>query len=274
MNIVFFGAGSMAEAIISGWVASPSLPPFSLCVTNKKDHAALVRLKERYGISLISDAPETLEHADYIVLAMKPKDAVDAFPIIRSRIPNSSTIVSVIAGIDIETLNHFFPNQPVIRIMPNTSATIGKSATGISHNTLVGESSLKVIREMFRTIGTVEVVDDDMMHAVTGLSGSGPAYIYYVTEILEQAALDQGFTKEEARALVLQTLDGAVSMMKETKQEPATLRKRVTSPGGTTEAGLQKMAEEGLEQAIRKGIAAAVVQSRKLGQQVKDSISR
>lgn len=274
MNIVFFGAGSMAEAIISGWTASPSLPPLSICVTNKSDHDALLRLKDIYGISLISDTPETLEKAKYIVLAMKPKDAADAFPAIRSRIPQSSTVISVLAGIDLETLTNFFPNQPVIRIMPNTSATIGKSATAMSHNALVTESSVQLVADMFRTIGTVAVVDDDMMHAVTGLSGSGPAYIYYVTEILEQAAQDQGFTAQEARAFVLQTLDGAVSMMKETKQEPATLRKRVTSPGGTTEAGLQKMAEQGLEQAIRTGVAAAVTQSRRMGQQVKDSIAR
>ncbi|MFC4356204.1 pyrroline-5-carboxylate reductase [Chryseomicrobium palamuruense] len=274
MNIVFFGAGSMAEAIISGWTASPTLPPLSICVTNKSDHEALIRLKETYGVSLVSDSPEILEQADYIVLAMKPKDAAEAFPLIKNRIPKNSTIISVLAGIDIDTLSDFFTNQPIIRVMPNTSATIGKSATAISHNALVTDTSIQLISELFRTIGSVEVVKDQMMHAVTALSGSGPAYIYYVTELLERAAMEHGFTAEEARALVLQTLDGAVSMMKETKQEPATLRKRVTSPGGTTEAGLKAMAECGMEHAILTGIDAATKQSKVLGQNVKDSISR
>lgn len=274
MNIIFFGAGSMAEAIISGWTSTPGLPSLSICVTNKSDQHALERLKTRYGISLIQESPEVLENADYVVVAMKPKDAAVALPTIRQSIPKSSTIISVLAGIDLDILNTFFPGQAIMRVMPNTSATIGKSASAISRNDHVSDESFHLIADMFRSIGTVELVEDHMMHAVTAVSGSGPAYIYYVTELLEQAAMEQGFSMEEARGLILQTLDGAVSMLKETKEEPATLRRRVTSPGGTTEAGLQAMADHGLDNAIRKGIEAAVQQSHKLGQNVKDSISR
>lgn len=110
------------------------------------------------------------------------------------------------------------------------------------------------------------------MHAVTALSGSGPAYIYFVTEALQRAAQEIGLPQEQANALILQTLDGAVAMLKETNEKPATLRKRVTSPGGTTEAGLKQMKDLGLDTAIVKGIEAACTQSAHLGEVVKDSM--
>lgn len=272
MKIVFFGAGAMAEAIISGWTESPVLPPLSIYVTNKSDLDTLQRLRQTYGVELLQEHPEALEDADYIVLAMKPKDAAEAFLEIKNIVPQHVTVMSVIAGIDLETLSYAFPNHPVIRIMPNTSATIGKSASAMSATPLVTNESLQLVKQLFEAIGTVIVVPDDMMHAVTGVSGSGPAYIYYMTEILEEAAIRQGFSPETARQLVMQTLDGAVSMLKQTKEEPTTLRTRVTSPGGTTEAGIKQMALKGMEDAICSGVDFATKRSKVLGQAVKDSI--
>lgn len=272
MNIVFFGAGSMAEAIISGWVSSPELPPLQLYVTNRSDSATLERLKSQYTVNLLHEQPEHLSDADFIVLAMKPKDASEAFPVISQMIPAKATILSVLAGIDVATLRHSFPGHPIFRIMPNTSATIGKSATAISYCQNATEQQIGMVKQLFQAIGTVEIVPDRLMHAVTALSGSGPAYVYYLTELLEKAALEQGIPSREARALILQTIDGAISMLRETKEEPATLRKRVTSPGGTTEAGIAKMTEQGLDHAIVSGIDAASKQSVVLGQLLKDSI--
>lgn len=272
MKIVFFGAGAMAEAIISGWVNSPKLPPLSLYVTNKSDNQALTDLQTKYKIELVKDHPTCLEDADYVVLAMKPKDAQQAFQAIQPLLPKHVTVLSVIAGIDLELLTHAFPGHPIVRIMPNTSATIGKSATVMSHTPTVIESNLHFVEALFEAIGTVEVMEDDQMHAVTALSGSGPAYIYFVTEALQRAAQEIGLPQEQANALILQTLDGAVAMLKETNEKPATLRKRVTSPGGTTEAGLKQMKDLGLDTAIVKGIEAACTQSAHLGGVVKDSM--
>lgn len=270
MKIVFFGAGSMAEALISGWVHSPTLPPLSLYVTNKSDHATLKRLEATYDTSCVVDHPESVETADFVVLAMKPKDVKDAFPAIRPQISGHTTVISVIAGIDMELLETAFPGHAIVRAMPNTSATIGKSATVLSTNNLVSASTLEFVTQLFEAIGTVAVMPDDQMHAVTAVSGSGPAYVYYVTELLQQAAKEQGLPDEDAEALVLQTLEGAVAMLRETNEKPATLRHRVTSPGGTTEAGLRQMKQRGIETAITEGIAAATAQSHVLGQAVKD----
>ncbi|WP_342525519.1 pyrroline-5-carboxylate reductase [Chryseomicrobium sp. FSL W7-1435] len=272
MKIVFFGAGAMAEAIISGWVNSPKLPPLSLYVTNKSDEEALVALQSRYQVSLVKDHPECIQDANYVVLAMKPKDAKEAFKAIQPLLPSDVTVLSVLAGIDLELLQHAFPGHPIVRVMPNTSAMIGKSATVLSHTSDVTDQNLRFVTSLFEAIGSVEVMLDEHMHAVTALSGSGPAYVYYITEALQRAAHEIGLPKEQANALILQTLEGAVAMLKKTKEEPATLRKHVTSPGGTTEAGLKQMEELGLQTAIIKGLQAACTQSNHLGDVVKDSM--
>lgn len=240
-KIVFVGAGSMAEAIISGLVKKAVVPSESIYVMNKADDQRLVELQQKYGISIVSQNKKELNEANLIVLATKPQDIHQAMLDIQALLNNHAAILSVIAGVTIETIEQTLGNRPIARSMPNTSATIGKSATGISFNKQVEPNLKEQISTLLEAIGLVQEVEEDSLHTVTALSGSGPAYIYYLVEAFEEVAIEQGLSQDVARALIIQTLEGATSMLKETKTEPHVLRENVTSPNGTTFAGLEAL---------------------------------
>ena len=150
--------------------------------------------------------------------------------------------------------------------MPNTSASVGKSATAITFNELVSDEQRELALSIFSAIGTTAIVEEDQLDAITGLSGSGPAYIYYVVEAMEQSAKDIGLESETAKQLIIQTLIGAAEMLSSSGKDAAKLRKEVTSPGGTTEAGIEVLRQRGVEEAFIQCIKTATEQSKKLGQ--------
>lgn len=264
-TIVFIGAGSMAEAVIAGIVEQRVLPPHQVFVTNKSDNARLKELQARYGVAIVDREKEVLRRADLVVLATKPKDIHQAMADIRPYLTEQAAILSVIAGISIQTIEQGLGVRPVARCMPNTSATIGKSATGIALNAATPENMRQHMYHLLSSIGVVKEVEEDELHAVTALSGSGPAYIYYLAEALEAAAIKKGLSQEISRELIIQTLEGAAAMLRKTGTEPAELRKHVTSPNGTTEAGLKALERRFFKEAIEECIHCAESRSRELG---------
>ncbi|WP_342511496.1 pyrroline-5-carboxylate reductase [Sporosarcina sp. FSL K6-1522] len=266
-TIVFIGAGSMAEAVIAGIINQGAIEPQNVYVMNKSDDERLISLQNQYGVSIVCKEKEALKKADLIVLATKPKDIQQAMGDIRPLITNQAAILSVIAGVSIHTLESGLGTRPIARSMPNTSATIGKSATGVAMNTAVDDSMRKHVLALLEAVGLVKEVEEDELHAVTALSGSGPAYIYYLAEALEEAAIHKGLSKDVARSLIIQTLEGAAAMMKSTGTEPALLRENVTSPNGTTAAGLQALEDRFFKEAIGECIEKATARSRELGAQ-------
>lgn len=263
-KIVFVGAGSMAEAIISGMVKEAVISPENIVVMNKADDERLLELQKKYKVSVICPEKKALGEADLVVLATKPQDIHQAMADIRSLLKEEAAILSVIAGISISTIEEDLGNRPIARSMPNTSATIGKSATGIAFNEATNNALKEEISGLLKAIGLVQQVEEDALHAVTALSGSGPAYIYYLVEAFEEISVQQGLTKEVARSLTIQTLEGAAAMLKETQEEPAILRENVTSPNGTTAAGLQALTDGGFKELIASCIVAASERSRDL----------
>ena len=188
----------------------------------------------------------------------------DTFPYLN----NKTAVLSVIAGVSIQTIENGLGARPIARSMPNTSATIGKSASGVAWNQAISEELKTHILGLLESIGMVKEVEEDDLHAVTALSGSGPAYVYYLAEALEEAAIGKGLSKDIARALIIQTLEGAAAaMLKETGTEPSELRNNVTSPGGTTEAGLNALENGMFEETIAACIEKAEARSRELGAQ-------
>jgi pyrroline-5-carboxylate reductase len=264
-TIVFIGAGSMAEAIIAGIVEQGALEPQNVFVMNKSDDERLISLQHRYGVSIVCKEKVALKNADLVVLATKPKDIHRAMADTLPYLADTTAVLSVIAGISIQTIESGLGARPIARSMPNTSATIGKSATGIAMNTAVDEKMRRLVLDLLESIGMVKEVEEDDLHAVTALSGSGPAYVYYLAEALEEAAIDKGLSKDIARALIIQTLEGAAAMLKETGTEPAELRKNVTSPGGTTQAGLEALVNGMFKETIADCIGKAEARSRILG---------
>lgn len=265
-KIVFVGAGSMAEAIVSGMVKETVTSPQNITVMNKADEERLLQLHKKYGVSVICPNKKALTEADLIVLATKPQDIHQALTDIRPFLKDDAAILSVVAGISIASIEQNIGSRPIARSMPNTSATIGKSATGIAFNTAVNDTLKAAICTLLEAIGLVQQVEEEQLHIVTALSGSGPAYIYYLVEAFEEISIAEGLTKDIARSLTIQTLEGAAAMLKETGEEPAVLRENVTSPNGTTAAGLKALADGQFKEIIAKCIIAATERSKELSQ--------
>ncbi|MBE3570997.1 MAG: pyrroline-5-carboxylate reductase [Bacillales bacterium] len=268
MKVIFIGAGSMAEAIIAGGLSQKALTKEEVIVTNRSNQKRLEELEAKYGISSYGRdrLDEALREAGVIILAMKPKDAKEALEAIKLQIPSGALVISVIAGVSISFIEETLEIPcAVVRAMPNTSAAIGQSATGIVLNRHVTEQQKKYALNLFSAIGLTAIVEEDQIDAVTGLSGSGPAYIYYLVEAMEKAAAEIGLDEETAKPLITQTLLGAAKMLSATGQKAEDLRKAVTSPGGTTEAGLRVLEERRMKEAVIDCIKAATAQSKKLG---------
>ncbi|MEJ8546833.1 pyrroline-5-carboxylate reductase [Brevibacillus borstelensis] len=268
MRIGFLGAGSIAEAMLAGIVKNRLLRPEQVLITNRCNQERLHWLSEQFGVSACTDKQTLISQSDILILAMKPKDAADACQSLRGLVRNEQLIISVIAGVSTACLGEWLDTDcPIVRTMPNTSSAIGLSATGMAANRFVTKEQLRLATLLFEAIGSVYTVAEEELDIVTGLSGSGPAYIYYLVEAMEGAGEKAGLSREMARQLTLQTLLGAAQMLLHSTDEPALLRKKVTSPGGTTQAGLEVLESFRFQQAITSAVLRAAERARELGAQ-------
>lgn len=266
-KVVFIGAGSMAEAMISGWINNNTFDANNIYISNRSDINRLLALREKYGVQILTDI-KLIQDADLIVLAMKPKDIREAMEKIKSFVSDETAVLTILAGISISTITDGLGMRPVARVMPNTSATIGMSASGISFNELITEEKKQTFMTLLQAIGLVIEVEEDQLHVITALSGSGPAYIYYLIEAFEQVGTQFGLSKEIVRDLMVQTIAGSASMLSTVKEEPAILRQKVTSPGGTTEAGIKALEQNHFIETIFACVQSAEARSRELSKGV------
>ncbi|RUL56862.1 pyrroline-5-carboxylate reductase [Lysinibacillus antri] len=262
-KILFLGAGSMAEALIHGWVEEEVVPAEHIYVTNRSNSERLALLHQKYGVNILENK-EDIFSMDLLILAIKPKDVKAAMEDVKDYIGPETAVLSVVAGIAIETIEEGLGSRPIARVMPNTSATIGMSASGIAFNNQVSQVHKALYLQMLEAVGIVIEVDEDKLHAVTALSGSGPAYLYYLLEAWESVGTEFGLSKEVVRQLMVQTIAGSAAMLKSVKEEPDVLRKKVTSPGGTTEAGIRALESNRFNEAIFACIKSAEARSREL----------
>nr|WP_285876993.1 pyrroline-5-carboxylate reductase [Fictibacillus phosphorivorans] len=265
-KITFIGAGAMAEAIMEGLIKTNKWHASLITIKNRSNSDRLMELQTKYGVIPAPTLKDAVSNAEIIILAVKPKDASEAVKSIEPFIQKNQLIISVMAGVSTETITEWVnKDNPVLRAMPNTSASIGYSATALSKGLFAADTHVQKAVELFETIGTVTLVPEEKLHIVTGLSGSGPAYIYYVAEAMQKAAEELNLSHEEAKTLISQTLLGASLMLKNTSESPIELRKKVTSPGGTTEAGIGKLDQYQVHDAFLACIKKAVRRSEELG---------
>jgi len=262
-KVIFVGAGAIAEALIQGWIEQEVVDATNIYVSNRSNYERLDFLSMKYSVNILQK-PEQLFDADLIVLAVKPKDGKIAMESIKPYMDENTPILTVMAGIAMETVSELLGKRPIARVMPNTSATIGMSASGIAFNDIVTDEQKKLFIQMLDAIGIVIEVEEDKLHAVTALSGSGPAYLYYLLEAFEKVGTEFGLTKEIVRKLMVQTIAGSAAMLERVKEEPDVLRRKVTSPGGTTEAGIRALEDHHFNEAIFKCIKSAEARSREL----------
>ncbi len=265
-TITFLGAGSMAEAIIGGLVRQKIVKPSQIIATNLCDHERLQFLKRAYGIKINANRQQAVETGDIVILAMKPKSVKEALEDMRGHTNEKQLFISVLAGISTAYIEELLMHRAaVIRTMPNTSAKVGASATGISSGQYATESQLLLASTLFESIGTVTPVPEEKLDAVTGLAGSGPAYFYYIIEAMEVAARKAGLTEYEAKALITQTVVGVGKRLQTTTKSAQELYLEVMSPNGTTEAGLRLLEDRDSQSAVSDAIAAAIRRSKELG---------
>ncbi|MGH9028185.1 MAG: pyrroline-5-carboxylate reductase [Acidimicrobiales bacterium] len=257
-KVVVVGGGNMGAALARGLVSS-GWDPGSLAVA-EPDSARRASLIELLPGVQIHESPVA---ADGAVVAVKPGDAEPACRAVAAA--HISRVLSVMAGVRIASLESWVGATVVVRAMPNTPALLGAGAAAISGGTRAEEADLSWAEEILGSVGTTVRVPEASLDAVTGLSGSGPAYLFYVAEALIEAGSALGLPEEVSRSLVLQTFRGSALMLAEAGEAPEVLRARVTSPGGTTEAGIGVLAEAGVAPAFERAVTAAARRSAELG---------
>ncbi len=265
--IGLIGAGNMADALIRGILGQRLLLPNQVWATNRSNRDRLMTLETRYGIRITTTKPSLLDAANVLILAVKPKDMHDVFKEIGDTVRQDQLVISVAAGVPLTAIERAFAGVPVIRAMPNTSAAVQASATVLALGTHASEEHLRTATQIFQAVGDAVSAPEEVLDTVTGLSGSGPAYIYRFTEAMIAAGTDLGLSDALARRLTIQTLVGAARMLTQSEEDPAELRRRVTSPGGTTMAGLSVLEARGFAITVGEAIRCATERARELAQE-------
>ncbi|AJY78005.1 pyrroline-5-carboxylate reductase [Paenibacillus beijingensis] len=265
----------MAEAIVKGLLHKRLTTPGQIGMFNRSNAERLEQLRNQYGVYTAleqSDKEKMLQSADIIFLAIKPKDAAESLRTLAPLLNGRQMIVSLIAGLPIRTIERLLGQTvPVIRTMPNTSATVGLGATGLSFSDAVSAHQRDLAEELFRAVGMTAVVEEPQLDAVTAVSGSGPAYIYYMMETMMAAGQKLGLSPQAARELTLQTVLGAAHMVIETGEEPAELRRKVTSPNGTTQAAIETLESHRFSEAFMHAMERCMNRARELGAEIERS---
>jgi pyrroline-5-carboxylate reductase len=271
-KITFVGAGSMAEAIFRGLLEQHITSAAHITVTNRQNVQRLLDLESRYGVNTVSDSEakkQAIQDADIVFLTMKPKDVIDAFAELKPLLSERQLLISVIAGLTIDKIQSLLgANLPIIRTMPNTSCTIGLGATGIAFSSQVNDRQQELGVAIFEAVGIVSIVREELLEIVTGLSGSGPAYIYYFMEAMIKAGIEGGLAREEAHQLTLQTLLGAAQMVKLTGEDPQVLRRKVTSPNGATQASIEALDAYQFTDGIIRAVFSSAERSKEMGDSI------
>lgn len=267
----FIGAGNICESMTKGLLSTGIVRPGEIWLSNRNNEERLTHLRNYYGVVPVTDKCQAARQADVIIFAMKPQDVFTAMEEVKGCITSKQLVISVLAGISTSILEEGLGEVAVVRAMPNTSCAVLESATGLSAGKYTTSEQLQLAREVFRMVGEVVVLEENLLDAVTGLSGSGPAYIYYLVEALEKAGEAAGIPRETARPLVLRTLLGAARMLMETGEKPEVLRRQVTSPNGTTMAGIQQLDQGHFQDTILQAVLRATDRSQELGRSMRNN---
>ena len=269
-SIGFLGAGNLAEALIKGLLASKKVGPGQIVVSDRII-GRITHLAETYEIKVYARNYEVARNADIIFLTVKPNDVTGVLKEIASEIAVDKLLISAAAGITTtavqETLKEagMARSIPVVRVMPNTPAIVQEGATAICAGMGAGKAELKLVRTLFESVGKVVVIDDEpLMDAVTGVSGSGPAYVFLFIEALGEAGVAAGLREDTAKLLAAQTVLGAARLALESPKTLEELVKMVASPGGTTVAGIKKLEEAGFKGIVTEAVEAAIKRAKEL----------
>ncbi|HEV8246572.1 MAG TPA: pyrroline-5-carboxylate reductase [Polyangiaceae bacterium] len=273
-RIGMLGAGNMAGALIRGLLASGRVKKENLRASDVR-RERLAELHEQYGIVTTSDNHELVRWADLVVLAVKPQAIDRVLEPLYGDFVQGTLVVSIAAGVALRSLEARLPDHVrAVRAMPNTAAIALAGATGVAPGSRATEDDVTVTRELFEAVGRAVVLDEPLIDAVTGLSGSGPAYIMLIIEALADGGVKVGLHRETALLLAAQTVYGSAKLQLETGEHPGRLKDMVTSPGGTAIAGLHTLESGGLRRTLIDAVEAATRRASELGEQMAAKLER
>jgi len=267
-NICFIGGGNMAQALIGGLI-SRGLPPTRITVSDPVEQ--IRQLLQDKEVHVTQDNVAAIQNADVVVLAVKPQVLATVLRPLKGLL-SDKLVISIIAGAEIQTISNLIDSNRIVRVMPNTPALVQTGAHGIYANDVVGTSDRELTSQILAATGlTIWVNSEAQIDAVTAVSGSGPAYFFYLMESMIRAGKNLGLDEKIATALTLQTALGAAQMAITSSNTPSELRKNVTSPNGTTQAALEVFDRAQISQNIQSALAAAQKRSQELAQELSDS---
>lgn len=266
-RLAVIGGGAMGSALLGGLLAAGVVETTAVTVAEPHPGRA-ADVAEALGVATTPSPAEAVTDADVVLMAVKPQVLDDVCEQIAPALRDDGLLVSIVAGVSTATLESLLPvrkGRRVVRTMPNTAALVGASVTAVAPGAFATDADLATAEEIVGAVGTVVRVDEAQLDAVTGVSGSGPAYVFLVAEALTEGALAMGLSRDVATTLVHQTLAGAAALLTETGRSPAELRAQVTSPAGTTAAGLGVLERRAVRAAFADAVAAATERSVELG---------
>ena len=268
LRIAFIGSGSMGSAVLDGLLAAGH--PKLLISATTRTEAKAKALRDR-GISALAgetspDANALMAaDADLIVLGVKPYQIVDVLTELKGEIGKNAVVISMAAGIKLASMAAVLDENPnLIRTMPNTPALVGKGVTGLASASSASQDAIDAAKDLFEAVGSVVVIPEEKIDALSAVSGSGPAWVYYIIEQWEKVAISEGFSEDDAKLMVRQTLAGSVELLENSGEEPSELRRKVTSPGGTTERIIATLDEADLQGIFARSLNAAVARAREI----------
>jgi pyrroline-5-carboxylate reductase len=258
------GCGNMGEAIAKGVVYSDAIHAGNLYLfdvdPNKSNY-----LRESLHANVTNSSEELVNGCNTILVAVKPQDTEDALKEVWHVLDSSKLVISITAGVTIKKIKKIIKEEVrVVRAMPNMGALANMSITALCYDSYVDNDDKDLAKKIFKSIGDIAEIEEAYMDAVTAISGSGPAYFFYLAEMLEKIAMEMGIDKEKARLLAVKTAVGSAALLEDSGFDAETLRKRVTSKGGTTEAAFRVFQNKKLEETFREGIKAAKERAREL----------
>jgi pyrroline-5-carboxylate reductase len=264
MKIGFIGGGNMAEALIKGLLVG-GVPATDILV-GEPATSRQSELHSRYGVTVRGENLSVVKDSDLVILAIKPQIAAAVMKELAAAGAGAKLYISIMAGVTIAAMEAILPaGSRVVRVMPNTPALVLEGGAALSPGSGVATEELTLARRILELVGRCWVVEEKLLDAVTGLSGSGPAYVLTFIEALADAGVKNGLPRDIAAGLALQTVYGTAKLLRETGEHPAILREKVTSPGGTTIAGLHVLEADGFRGTIINAVDAATARSKELG---------
>ena len=270
-KLAIIGAGNMAEAIVSGLLKKGVLPPSRIVATDVDAHR-LAQFQKRFKVQVGRDNQKAAKWADIIILAVKPQVIDEVLQGLHLSPRADQLIITVAAGVPIAAIiAGLHPQARVVRAMPNTPAIVLEGATALTAGPGVTAEHMQVAQAVFEAVGAVVVVDESQLDTVTGLSGGGPAYVYMFIEALADGGVKMGLSRPHAQRLAAQTVLGAAKLVLETNDHPGLLKDRVTSPGGTTIAGVHQLERGRLRGTVISAVESATIRCQELGQRARGS---